>query len=109
MRILEDHAFGSQSIHVRRQRLGIARALYRDPQILIMDEATAALDNETERHIVEALSRHREERTVIIVAHRLTTVRDCDVLFFLKDGKIEASGTFEELIGLNPDFAAMAK
>lgn len=102
---------GEQGIRLsggQRQRIGIARALYHDPQILIMDEATAALDNETERRIVEALNQLRDEHTVIMIAHRLSTVRDCDVLFFLKDGKVEAAGTYEELLALHQDFAAMA-
>ncbi|MBN2383774.1 ABC transporter ATP-binding protein [bacterium] len=81
----------------QRQRIGIARALYHNPQVLILDEATAALDNITERYIIEAIERLKGDRTIITVAHRLTTIKNCDMLFFLKNGQIIARGTFETL------------
>lgn len=92
-----------------RQRIGIARALYRDPDVLILDEATSALDNATERAIIEAVSALRGRRTLLMIAHRLSTVRACDTLYFLKHGRIEAQGGFEQLCALNPEFAAMAR
>lgn len=92
----------------QRQRIGIARALYHNPTVLIMDEATSALDTETERLIVESINRLRSNRTIIVIAHRLSTVKGCDRLFFLKEGRIEASGSFEDLRLLHEDFAAMA-
>jgi len=92
----------------QRQRIGIARALYGDLPVLIMDEATSAVDNETEREIVQAIERLKGERTVIVIAHRLTTVMKCDRLFFLRDGALEASGTYAELVDENRDFRSLA-
>lgn len=93
----------------QRQRIGLARALYHDPEILIMDEATSALDNETEHRVMEAIGALKRGRTLIMIAHRLSTVRDCDQLFFLKKGRIEARGSYEELHALNGDFRQMAE
>lgn len=73
----------------QRQRIGIARALYRKPVVLILDEATSALDNETEREVMEAIDGLRGTRTLIIIAHRLTTIKNCDVIYEVKDGGIE--------------------
>ncbi len=83
----------------QRQRIGIARALYHDPDVLVMDEATSALDNETEQYIIKSIERLRGERTIIIIAHRLTTVQNCDQLYLLEDGKVLNSGTYKELYG----------
>lgn len=82
----------------QRQRLGIARALYRRPGLLIMDEATASLDVDTERSITGSIAQLRETLTLITVAHRLSTVRRCDALFVLADGRVQASGTYDQLI-----------
>lgn len=92
----------------QRQRLGIARALYNDPTILVMDEATSALDNVTEAAISDAIMAMRHERTVILVAHRLSTVRHVDEIFFLDRGRLRARGSFDELVRTLPDFAAQA-
>lgn len=92
----------------QRQRLGIARALYNDPSILVMDEATSALDNVTEAAISDAIMAMRHERTVILVAHRLSTVRHVDEIFFLDRGRLRARGSFDELVRTVPDFAAQA-
>ena len=81
----------------QRQRIGIARALYRRPSVLVLDEATSALDNETEARIAETIGALGKEITVIIVAHRLSTVRDADMIAFLVDGTVEATGTFTQL------------
>lgn len=81
----------------QRQRIGIARALYRRPSVLVLDEATSALDNETEARIAETIGALGKEITVIIVAHRLSTVRDADMIAFLADGTVEATGTFTQL------------
>ena len=91
------------------QRVGIARALYRDPAVLILDEATSSLDNETEREINDAIERLRGDKTLIIIAHRLSTVRRCDRLAFLSKGRIVDIGTFEELNGRNEDFRRMVE
>jgi len=80
-----------------RQRVGIARALYHDPEVLIMDEATSSLDNQTERYIIEAIESLKKDRTIIIIAHRLATIKNCDVLHLLKNGTVVASGSYEEL------------
>jgi ATP-binding cassette subfamily C protein len=92
----------------QRQRIGIARALYHNPEVLIMDEATSALDNETERLIVHAVERLRGDRTIIMVAHRLSTVKGCDRLFFLKGGSVTACGEYDELLQASSDFRLMA-
>lgn len=82
----------------QRQRIGIARALYCNPQILVLDEATSALDNETEREITRAIEDLRGSKTLVLIAHRLSTVAHCDQIVFLVDGVIRAGGTYLELI-----------
>ena len=91
-----------------RQRVAIARALYRDPAVLVFDEATSALDNQTELEVTGAIEALKGEKTLLVVAHRLTTVRRCDRLVFLRDGRIEGSGSFDELLRSCPEFRAMA-
>jgi ATP-binding cassette, subfamily B, bacterial PglK len=81
----------------QKQRIAIARALYLDPHILILDEATSSLDVETELRITETLKSLAKEKTLIIIAHRLSTVQHCDKLIFLNHGEIIAEGTFSEL------------
>jgi ATP-binding cassette, subfamily B, bacterial PglK len=87
------------------QRLGLARALYRDPKILFLDEATSALDAETEAEITKVLQSLKNEMTVILIAHRLSTVQHADKIIYLDKGKIVAQGTFSELKVQVPDFA----
>ena len=82
----------------QRQRIGIARALYHDPKVLILDEATSALDNLTEQAVMDAINNLGKNITIILIAHRLTTVKNCDIIFLLDEGKLKAKGTFEELI-----------
>ncbi len=93
----------------QRQRVGIARALYNDPQVLVMDEATSALDNITEQQIIDSIENLKGERTVIMIAHRLTTVMNCDMLYFMDKGKIIDQGTYQELLERNKLFREMAK
>jgi len=88
----------------QRQRIAIARALYFGPEVLIFDEATSALDNITEHEIHTALESLAVEKTILIVAHRLSTVRKCDQLVFMMDGRIKEIGTYHELTEHNPDF-----
>lgn len=91
----------------QRQRIGIARALYRSPEILILDEATSALDNDTERRFTETIAALGGSMTMIIVAHRLSTVRHCDQLIMMSRGKVAAAGTFDEVAASNAEFAHM--
>jgi ABC-type multidrug transport system fused ATPase/permease subunit len=90
-----------------KQRVAIARALYRDPEVLIFDEATSALDNQTERALSRAIESLQGEKTLILIAHRLSTVRQCGRLIFLRGGRIEGEGTFGELLQSNREFREM--
>jgi ATP-binding cassette, subfamily B, bacterial PglK len=80
-----------------RQRIAIARALYRNPEVLVFDEATSALDNDTEAKIIETIDLVSQTRTVIMIAHRLTTLKDCDRIIVLKDGKIDAIKSYRQI------------
>lgn len=88
----------------QRQRIGIARALYHNPQILVMDEATAALDNVTERAFMSAVNGLKGQKTLLMIAHRLSTVENCDMIYFMDNGKIVDSGRYEELLERNSHF-----
>jgi ABC-type multidrug transport system fused ATPase/permease subunit len=92
----------------QRQRIGIARALYHDPEILILDEATSALDNITERAVIHAVRNLSHRKTILIIAHRLTTVRACDELFLLERGRLKAHGTYADLCRADREFRQMA-
>ncbi len=92
-----------------RQRVAIARALYSSPSVLILDEATSALDSVTERDINDELLRSAVGLTIIIVAHRLSTVRNCDRLILMKDGRIDAEGAYDDLVRESEDFAEMER
>src|SRR5699024_4879676 len=92
----------------QRQRVGIARALYHNPKVLIMDEATSALDNITEKQITGAIESLRGEHTLIMIAHRLTTVKNCDKLYFMEEGQIIQEGSYYELVDSNIKFREMA-
>lgn len=93
----------------QRQRVGIARALYHDPSVIVLDEATSALDNDTERRIVNELDAMRGGRTLIVIAHRLSTVQKCHEVFMLHDGKIAARGSYDELIHESAEFGELAR
>ena len=73
----------------QRQRIGIARALYGDPEILVLDEATSALDQDTERAVMEAIDSLQGKKTLIIIAHRLTTIENCEMVFSIEKGKVK--------------------
>lgn len=92
----------------QRQRIGIARALYHDPSVVAMDEATSALDGVTEDAVMRAIANMAHTKTIILVAHRLTTVRNCDVIFLFDGGTPVATGTYDELLRSNARFRAMA-
>jgi ATP-binding cassette, subfamily B, bacterial PglK len=85
----------------QRQRLGIARALYKKPKILIFDEATSALDNKTEKIVMEAINILSKDITIILIAHRLNTVKNCDTIFRIEKGERVSSGTFDQIINEN--------
>lgn len=93
----------------QKQRLAIARALYGDPEILIFDEATSSLDVETEHEITQMLNKLKGEKTIIAIAHRLSTLKSCDRLIYMKGGKILDTGTFEELSQKHADFEKLIK
>ncbi|WP_170181293.1 ABC transporter ATP-binding protein [Chlorobaculum thiosulfatiphilum] len=83
----------------QRQRIGIARALYKQADVIIFDEATSALDNQTEAAVMQAIGELHEELTVLIIAHRVTTLRNCDMIIELEDGKIMRMGRYKEIFG----------
>ncbi|WP_309127644.1 ABC transporter ATP-binding protein [Microbacterium sp.] len=93
----------------QRQRVGLARALYRRPRLLVLDEATSALDNATEHEVAQTLHSLRGQMTIIIVAHRLSTVRSVDRLVHLREGRIAASGTFDEVRAHDAEFARLVE
>ena len=82
----------------QRQRIGIARALYHNPKVLIFDEATSALDNETEKVVMDAVDKLSNNITIILIAHRLNTLRKCDLIYKLEDGQVSAKGTYDKII-----------
>jgi ABC-type bacteriocin/lantibiotic exporter with double-glycine peptidase domain len=92
----------------QRQRITIARALYRDPPVLVFDEATSALDGMTEQVIMDSVRRLSNKRTVILIAHRLTTLRHCDVIHLFDNGQIVDHGTYDDLIERNEQFRKLA-
>ena len=92
----------------QRQRIGIARALYNEPEVLVLDEATSALDGITENYVMEAIESLSNKLTLITVAHRISTIENCDMIYFLEDGKIKDYGNFSQLISKNAQFKEMA-
>jgi ABC-type multidrug transport system fused ATPase/permease subunit len=106
-----DTIIGERGIRLsggQRQRVGIARAIYHDPSVLIFDEATSALDSLTENAIMDAIKNIRHKKTIIIIAHRITTVKHCDVIYMMDKGKFVDHGTYEELYTRNEVFRVMA-
>ena len=93
----------------QKQRIGIARALYHNPSVIFLDEATSSLDGITENVIMDAIQNLSHKKTIIMVAHRLSTLKECDVIHMMHNGKIVDSGTYQQLIDSNEDFKKMAK
>lgn len=107
-----DSQVGENGSHLsggQKQRIGIARALYSDPKLLVLDEATSAMDGQTEFDISSAINSLRGTTTVLMVAHRLSTVQDADVIVYMNEGKIIATGNFESLKNEVPDFETQAR
>ena len=92
----------------QRQRIGIARALYHDAEVLMLDEATSALDGITEKLIMNAIHDFSGKKTIIMIAHRLATVKKCDQIYFMRAGRLIDSGSYEELLERNCEFRRMA-
>lgn len=106
-----DTVVGEQGVRIsggQRQRVAIARALYRRPEVLVFDEATSALDSVTEQDFMRALAEQLESRTLVMVAHRITTVRDCDRIVVVVGGRITDSGTYDELFERSDAFRRLA-
>ena len=82
----------------QRQRIGIARALYHNPKVLVLDEATSALDNRTEKYVIDALNNLDKDLTVILIAHRINTLRFCDIIFKINKGRLVGEESFNQLI-----------
>ncbi len=93
----------------QRQRIGIARALYKQASVLVFDEATSALDNVTEQSVMEAIEGLNRDLTILLIAHRLTTVRRCDIIVELERGRVVAQGTYEQLLECSPSFRKVAR
>jgi len=93
----------------QRQRIGIARALYKQASVLVFDEATSALDNATEKLVIDSIDGLNSDLTILIIAHRLTTVKHCDIIVELEKGRVVAQGTYEQLLEYSPSFRSMAK
>ncbi len=91
------------------QRIGIARALCHDPAVLVFDEATSALDNVTEKLVMSSINKMSGERTIVLIAHRLSTVKDCDKIYFLEDGLLKAQGSYDELLNVSEEFRRMTE
>ncbi|WP_206063693.1 ABC transporter ATP-binding protein [Oceanimonas sp. MB9] len=93
----------------QRQRIGIARALYDDAEVLVLDEATSALDSITEKLVMDAIHDFSGKKTIIMIAHRLSTVRQCDIIFLFESGQLVDSGSYVDLNGRNQRFQSMAE
>ena len=93
----------------QRQRIGIARALYKRATILVFDEATSALDNETEQSVMNAIEGLGSDLTILMIAHRLTTLRQCNIIVDLEQGRVVAQGTYEQILERSSSFSRMAK
>ncbi|MDY0304336.1 MAG: ABC transporter ATP-binding protein [Sphaerochaeta sp.] len=107
-----DTIIGERGIRLsggQRQRIGLARALYDNPPVLVLDEATSSLDGITETEVMDAIKSASKDRTVIMIAHRLSTVQNCDVIYLMEKGDIIAAGTYDELLATNATFRKMAK
>ena len=107
-----DTVIGERGVQIsggQRQRIGIARALYHNNEILLFDEATSSLDGITEKNIMKSIYDLGKERTIIIVAHRISTVKKCDLVYYLDKGNVIEKGTYNELVNKNNLFKQLAE
>ena len=108
MKLKEDELLGNNGINLsggQKQRISIARELYKDVEILIMDEATSALDTETEKRIQENIEALKGKYTILVIAHRISTIKNVDSVIVLDKGKIIESGTFSQVIKKHPEYS----
>jgi ABC-type bacteriocin/lantibiotic exporter with double-glycine peptidase domain len=92
----------------QKQRIGIARALYNNPSLLVLDEGTSALDNITEKLIIESIADYSNNITTIVITHRLNTIKNCDCIYYLEKGVIKSQGTYEDLVSKSKEFETLA-
>jgi ATP-binding cassette subfamily C protein len=107
-----DTVVGEKAIRLsggQRQRIGIARAIYHNPEVLVLDEATSALDGATEQEVFEAIENIARTKTLVMIAHRLTTIQDCDVIYVMDRGDIVGCGKYDELMQTNKSFRKIAR
>lgn len=107
-----DSTIGERGVQLsggQRQRIGIARALYKNSKLLVLDEATSSLDGRTEKQIMDSIYKIKKDRTIIIVAHRIKTIINCDLILFIKEGRLFDKGTYEYLVSTNEEFRLLAK
>ena len=107
-----DTVIGERGVRLsggQRQRIGLARALYRNPEILVLDEATSSLDGTTEEAVLNAIRSASKARTVILIAHRLNTLMECDTIYVMEGGSLTDSGNYDELIRSSSAFIRMAR
>jgi HlyD family secretion protein len=93
----------------QKQRIGIARSLYNDPQVLVFDEATNSLDGITEKNIMDSIDEFGGKKTIIIIAHRLLTLKRCNIIYLIENGKIVDQGSYDELMISSPIFKKMSQ
>jgi len=108
MKLKEDELLGNNGINLsggQKQRISIARELYKDVEILIMDEATSALDTETEKRIQENIEALKGKYTIIVIAHRISTIKNVDRVVLIDKGKIIETGTFSQIIKKHPHYS----
>lgn len=107
-----DTVIGERGVRLsggQRQRIGLARALFRNPEILVLDEATSSLDGVTEEAVLKAIRTASKARTVIMIAHRLNTLKECDTIYVMEDGSLTDSGSYDELMKSSSAFIRMAR
>ena len=101
-----DLILGERGVRVsggEKQRIGLARAIYQDKPIIVFDEATSSLDNQTEKNILNSIIKIKKEKTLIIIAHRLSTLKNCDKVIYIENGQVKDQGKLDELLIKYPE------